>query len=222
MSRASAAAGASGAAAPGAPVLGISAAALHRGGRELWAGLDLEVQPGEFIAVLGPSGSGKTTLLRSILGLQSLSAGSIRVGGTPVRRGDSRIGYVPQQRPLPPDTSMRARDLIASGAARRKLDQIIQAQGPSPISSTVGGLIHEVTAPRPGRVASIDCLRIATVARLAGAPTDPGAGLLLLKDVGDDVRAGDPLYRIHGEEPSEFGFAVEAALESSGFVLAAS
>lgn len=116
----------------------------------------------------------------------------------------------------------RARDLIASGAARRKLDQIIQAQGPSPISSTVGGLIHEVTAPRPGRVASIDCLRIATVARLAGAPTDPGAGLLLLKDVGDDVRAGDPLYRIHGEEPSEFGFAVEAALESSGFVLAAS
>lgn len=115
MSRASAAVGASGAAAPGAPVLGISAAALHRGGRELWAGLDLEVQPGEFIAVLGPSGSGKTTLLRSILGLQSLSAGSIRVGGTPVRRGDSRIGYVPQQRPLPPDTSMRARDLIALG-----------------------------------------------------------------------------------------------------------
>ena len=52
------------------------------------------------------------------------------------------------------------------------------------------------------------------MARLAGAPTDPGAGLELLKAVGDDVRAGDPLYRIHGDEPSDFGFAVEAAGEA--------
>lgn len=101
----------------GAPssVLEIRGAALHRSGRELWSGLDLDVAPGEFLAVLGPSGSGKTTLLRSILGLQPLSAGGIRVGGRPARRGDRRIGYVPQQRPLPPDTSMRARDLVALG-----------------------------------------------------------------------------------------------------------
>jgi thymidine phosphorylase len=114
----------------------------------------------------------------------------------------------------------RARELLVSGAARRKLDQIIDAQGPSPIASQLGALAHEVTATRPGRIAAVDCLRIATVARLAGAPTDPGAGLLLLKDVGDEVRAGDPLYRIYGEEPSEFGFAVEAAGEDSGFSLA--
>lgn len=99
----------------GTGVLEIRGAALHRSGRELWSGLDLDVAPGEFIAVLGPSGSGKTTLLRSILGLQPLSAGSIRVGGEAARRGDRRIGYVPQQRPLPPDTSMRARDLVALG-----------------------------------------------------------------------------------------------------------
>lgn len=101
----------------GAPasVLEIRGAALHRSGRELWSGLDLDVAPGEFLAVLGPSGSGKTTLLRSILGLQPLSGGTVRVGGQPARRGDRRIGYVPQQRPLPPDTSMRARDLVALG-----------------------------------------------------------------------------------------------------------
>ncbi|MGF2949615.1 metal ABC transporter ATP-binding protein [Microbacterium alcoholitolerans] len=98
-----------------APVLTITGAALHRGSRELWAGLDLDVAPGEFIAVLGPSGSGKTTLLRSILGLQPLSSGSIRIADGPARRGNPRIGYVPQQRPLPPDTSMRARDLVALG-----------------------------------------------------------------------------------------------------------
>ena len=97
------------------PVLAIEGAALHRDGRELWSRLDLEMRPGEFIAVLGPSGSGKTTLLRSILGLQQLSSGSIRVAGTSVQRGDPRIGYIPQQRPLPPDTSLRARDLVALG-----------------------------------------------------------------------------------------------------------
>jgi zinc/manganese transport system ATP-binding protein len=96
-------------------VLEISGAALRRGDRELWSGLDLTVDPGEFIAVLGPSGSGKTTLLRSILGLQPLSAGTIRVAGEPVRRGNPRIGYVPQQRAIAPDTSMRARDLVALG-----------------------------------------------------------------------------------------------------------
>ncbi|WP_308289685.1 ATP-binding cassette domain-containing protein, partial [Microbacterium sp. BF1] len=52
----------SGAAQREKPVLAISDASLHRGDRELWSGLDLTVEPGEFIAVLGPSGSGKTTL----------------------------------------------------------------------------------------------------------------------------------------------------------------
>ena len=97
------------------PVLEIRGAGLRRGDRELWSGLDLTVEPGEFIAVLGPSGSGKTTLMRAILGLQPLSEGAIRVAGGPVRSGNPRIGYIPQQRPLPPETSMRARDVVALG-----------------------------------------------------------------------------------------------------------
>ncbi|WP_404473995.1 metal ABC transporter ATP-binding protein [Microbacterium aerolatum] len=97
------------------PILEIEGAALRRDDRELWSGLDLTVEAGEFIAVLGPSGSGKTTLLRAILGLQPLSGGHIRVAGQPVQRGNPRIGYIPQQRPLPPDTSMRARDVVALG-----------------------------------------------------------------------------------------------------------
>jgi len=113
----------------------------------------------------------------------------------------------------------RARELLESGAARRKLDEIMEAQGPSPISAKLGSLEHEVTAAHGGRIEAVDCLRIATVARLAGAPTDAGAGLILLRKAGDTVRVGDPLYRIHGEEPSEFGFAVEAAEEDSGFKL---
>ncbi len=104
--------------APLAAPLRIRGAALRRGDRELWAGLDVTVEPGEFIAVLGPSGSGKTTLLRAILGLEHLSAGSIEAVGHAVSaRGNRRIGYIPQQRPLPPETALRGRDLVALGVS---------------------------------------------------------------------------------------------------------
>jgi putative spermidine/putrescine transport system ATP-binding protein len=43
------------------------------------AGVDLDVAPGEFVALLGPSGCGKTTVLRSIAGLVSPTAGDIRI-----------------------------------------------------------------------------------------------------------------------------------------------
>jgi thymidine phosphorylase len=114
----------------------------------------------------------------------------------------------------------RARELLESGAARRKLDEIIEAQGPPPMPSGPGSLTYEVCAEATGRVGSIDCLQIATVARLAGAPTDPGAGLDLLRKVGEPVRAGEPLYRIHGSEPADFAFAREAAGEDSGVRIA--
>ena len=144
----------SGAAPRVSPVLEISDAALHRGDRELWSGLDLTVEPGEFIAVLGPSGSGKTTLLRSILGLQPLSSGTIRVAGEPVHRGNARIGYIPQQRSLAPDTSMRARDLVALGVHgsrfgfpiphrgdRAKVDRLLEAVGASHFAERRVGLL---------------------------------------------------------------------------------
>ncbi len=139
------------------PVLEISGAALRLRGRELWSGLDLAIRPGEFVAVLGPSGSGKTTLLRAILGLRQLSAGSIRVEGKPVRRGNRRIGYIPQQRPFTPGTSLRARDLVALGVSgsrfglpiprrgdRARVDALLDAVGATryaddPVGSLSGG-----------------------------------------------------------------------------------
>ena len=46
-------------------------------------GLDLDIAPGEFVALLGRSGSGKTTLLRALAGLDPEVEGDLQTGGTP-------------------------------------------------------------------------------------------------------------------------------------------
>ncbi len=97
------------------PVLSLREAGLAFGARTLWSGLDLDVRPGEFIAVLGANGSGKTTLIRTILGLQPLTTGTLTVGGRAPERGSDLIGYIPQERSLAPPTPIRSRDLVAMG-----------------------------------------------------------------------------------------------------------
>lgn len=97
------------------PALRLRGAALAFGARRLWSGLDLTVEPGEFIAVLGSNGSGKSTLLKVALGLQRLDAGDVDVLGRRPTRGNRSIGYVPQQRLIPGGTPMRGRDLVALG-----------------------------------------------------------------------------------------------------------
>ncbi|TXK18949.1 metal ABC transporter ATP-binding protein [Homoserinibacter sp. GY 40078] len=97
------------------PVLSVRGARLALGARTLWTDLDLDVAPGEFVAVLGANGSGKTSLLRAILGEHRLSDGGILVDGRPARRGDRRIGYIPQQRGQDPALRIRGRDLVGLG-----------------------------------------------------------------------------------------------------------
>jgi NitT/TauT family transport system ATP-binding protein len=65
------------------------------GGTTALAQADLEVRPGEFVAVVGPSGCGKSTLLRIASGLDDITAGTVSVGA-------QRIGYVFQDATLLP------------------------------------------------------------------------------------------------------------------------
>jgi ABC-type histidine transport system ATPase subunit len=80
-------------------------AAKRYGDHQVLNGINLQVEPGEVVAILGPSGSGKSTLIRLINQLESLSAGEILIDGKPtrhltdsaLRQLRSRVGFVFQQ-----------------------------------------------------------------------------------------------------------------------------
>ncbi len=97
------------------PAVELRDAGLAFGDRTLWQNLDLSVAAGEFVAVLGPNGSGKTSLLKVLLGQNHLTSGTASIGGSPVRRGQSGVGYVPQQRNIDDDLPLRGRDLVGLG-----------------------------------------------------------------------------------------------------------
>jgi zinc/manganese transport system ATP-binding protein len=140
-----------------APTVFLDGAGLSYGGRDLWQNLRLTVRPGEFIAVLGPNGSGKTSLVKVLLGLTSLSAGTVHVCGAPPARGSNAIGYVPQQKGFDRDVPVRGVDLVRLGLdghrrgigfpsarKRRLVDAAIAAVGatcfaPSAIGRLSGG-----------------------------------------------------------------------------------
>lgn len=113
----------------------------------------------------------------------------------------------------------RAKELLDSGAAAKKMAAIIEAQGPPPADPALGALKQDVVADNDGTVASIDCYHIARLARLAGAPTDKGAGIDLFKKVGDPVQKGETLYRIHAAHPTDFRFAGDMVAVDSGYHL---
>jgi len=74
--------------------------------RAVLAGINLEIQEGEFVCVLGQTGCGKSTLLRLILGSEYPMRGRILVDGREHRQPDRTRGYVPQKYSLFPDKTV--------------------------------------------------------------------------------------------------------------------
>ena len=93
-------------------------------------GVDLDIEPGEFTALMGPSGSGKSTLLNLIGGLDEPTAGSVEIEGanlaamTPAARSDlrrDRLGFI-----------FQAYNLIPVLTAAENAEFVLQLQGQSP------------------------------------------------------------------------------------------
>lgn len=110
-----------------------------------------------------------------------------------------------------------ARDILDSGRALAKMQAIIEAQGPQEKRYELGSLVLEVAAPDAGTVIGIDNYQMARIARLAGAPMDKGAGVDLLKKLGEPVEKGETLYRVHAAFRADFRFARSLVEADNGY-----
>src|SRR5262249_30927435 len=68
------------------PLLAVRGLVAGYGAAAVLRGIDLEVEPGEIVAVLGGNGAGKSTLNRAISGVLRASLGSIRFAGSAIER----------------------------------------------------------------------------------------------------------------------------------------
>jgi NitT/TauT family transport system ATP-binding protein len=69
-------------------------------------GLNLSIQPGDFVTVCGQTGCGKSTMLRLILGSERATSGRVLIDGQELPRPDRNRGYVPQKYSLFPDKTV--------------------------------------------------------------------------------------------------------------------
>jgi thymidine phosphorylase len=100
----------------------------------------------------------------------------------------------------------QARQILESGKAYQKFIRICEAQGgfkEPPIASKKLDIIAEES----GKVVSIDNRSLAKIAKLAGAPKSPAAGIEFFAPLGKSVSKGDILYTIHAESEGEMTYA---------------
>lgn len=104
-------------------------------------------------------------------------------------------------------SQQKARHILESGQAWEQFRRITQEQGGLKQLGNARSW-HRVLAIEPGTILSVDNRRLARLAKLAGAPASPAAGLRLFASAGDTVAVGDPLYELLSESSGERDYAL--------------
>lgn len=175
--------------------------------------VSLDIQNGEFTAVVGPSGSGKTTLLNMIGGLDRPTSGSIRVDGTELTRlNDNQlidfrlrhIGFVFQSYNLIP--VLTAKENTEFIMLMQKVPKAQREQRVTALLAEVG--LEDKMNNRPTQLSGGQQQRVAVARALASKPAfvladEPTANL-------DSASAGkllDIMLRLNKEEGTTFIFS---------------
>jgi len=174
---------------------------------EVLRGVDLEVKPGEIVALLGPSGSGKSTLLQAVGLLEGGFAGSIRLQGQEAAQLDDEgrtrlrrdlLGFVYQFHHLLPEFNARENVMIPQlvrdaepEAARERAESLLGALG-----------LSQRLDHRPSKLSGGEQQRVAVARALIMRP----ALLLADEPTGDlDEHTAESLHRLLREMHAAYG-----------------
>jgi len=160
--------------------------------------VDLDIRPGEIIALLGPSGCGKSTLLRLIGGLDAADAGELTIDGSAVADVDQRSAVAFQEPRLLPWRSIERN--VALGLSQGTA----AAEGRARVEQLLGLVqLSHATTLRPRQVSGGMAQRASLARALARNP-----GVLLLDepfgalDALTRLTMQDLLLDIHASEPA--------------------
>jgi ATP-binding cassette subfamily C protein CydD len=129
----------------GPPAIRFERVVVAYGGTEarVFDGFDLDIAPGETVALLGPSGCGKSTLLNLLLGLAPLTGGEVRIGEARLSQLGSIAGalaWAGQSPLILPGTLADNLALARPDATRDEIAAVAQAVGLTQALERRGGL----------------------------------------------------------------------------------
>jgi ABC-type Fe3+/spermidine/putrescine transport system ATPase subunit len=215
---------------PPAPALALRSASKRYGDVAALDDVSLEVQQGEFLAIIGPSGSGKTTLLRVVAGFESPDAGRIELSGrdvTAVPPEHRDVSTVFQSYALFPHLTVR--DNVAFGLRMRGVGRTERLRR----AEEMLDLVHlpGVAGRHPQELSGGQQQRVALARAIANAPAlllfDEPLGALdrkLRVEMQGELRrihrelGGTFVYITHDQEEA-FGMADRLAVLRSGRIV---
>ncbi|MCE3260989.1 MAG: thymidine phosphorylase [Pseudoduganella sp.] len=171
---------------------------LSDGSQPVGVGIGPALEAMDVLAVLqGQAGAPQDLRQRAL----ALAAGVLELGG----------------RAAPGAGLALAAQVLDSGAAWAKFQAICAAQG-GLREPPVAPCTHALPARHAGRVVGIDNRKLATLAKLAGAPRAAAAGVRFFAPLGSRLEVGQPMLSIHAESPGELAYALEYAEAQSNLV----
>lgn len=114
-----------------------------------------------------------------------------------------------------------AHDILKSGTAEKKMREIIGLQGGDPNVKPddieVGEHLVEIKSEKAGTLLWMDNNLLVEIARVAGAPKDKKAGILIDKKIGERVKKGESVVEIYSEKATKLGLAEKIIREARPF-----